>query len=56
MLVAPYVHVIFKKYLFRNLLFTVDKHPNMKLVVVKEVEQLLYRSNIPAKAQYVSDL
>ncbi|XP_078314561.1 CCAAT/enhancer-binding protein zeta-like isoform X2 [Crassostrea virginica] len=30
----------------------VDKHPNMKLVVVKEVEQLLYRSNIPAKAQY----
>lgn len=30
-----------------------DKHPNMKAVVVKEVEQLLYRPNIPVKAQYV---
>ncbi|XP_056021868.1 CCAAT/enhancer-binding protein zeta-like [Ostrea edulis] len=30
----------------------VDKHPNMKTVVVKEVEQLLYRPNIPVKAQY----
>eukprot|EP00105_Crassostrea_gigas_P005739 XP_011419440.1 PREDICTED: CCAAT/enhancer-binding protein zeta [Crassostrea gigas] len=30
----------------------VDKHPNMKAVVVKEVEQLLYRPNIPVKAQY----
>ncbi|XP_061172895.1 CCAAT/enhancer-binding protein zeta-like [Saccostrea echinata] len=30
----------------------VDKHPNMKMVVTKEVEQLLYRPNIPVKAQY----
>ncbi|XP_067944317.1 CCAAT/enhancer-binding protein zeta-like isoform X2 [Watersipora subatra] len=30
----------------------VRKHPNMKLVVATEVENLLYRSNIAPKAQY----
>jgi len=30
----------------------VDKHPNMKQVIVLEVERLLYRSNITPKAQY----
>lgn len=29
-----------------------QKHPQMKLVVVAEVERLLYRSNINTKAQY----
>lgn len=28
------------------------QHPNMKLVVVDEVERLLYRTNISPKAQY----
>ncbi|XP_060074659.1 CCAAT/enhancer-binding protein zeta-like [Ylistrum balloti] len=30
----------------------VDKHPNMKAVVVGEVERLLYRPNISQRAQY----
>ncbi|XP_033730348.1 CCAAT/enhancer-binding protein zeta-like, partial [Pecten maximus] len=30
----------------------VDKHPNMKAVVVAEVERLLYRPNIAKRAQY----
>eukprot|EP00743_Colponemidia_sp_Colp-15_P004908 GILK01005290.1.p1 GENE.GILK01005290.1~~GILK01005290.1.p1 ORF type:complete len:894 (-),score=206.64 GILK01005290.1:141-2822(-) len=30
----------------------VQEHPGMKLVVVKEVEQLLFRSNVAKKAQY----
>ncbi|OWF52318.1 CCAAT/enhancer-binding protein zeta-like [Mizuhopecten yessoensis] len=30
----------------------VDKHPNMKVVVVEEVERLLYRPNISQRAQY----
>jgi len=30
----------------------VEKHPNMKQVIVIEVERLLYRSNITPKAQY----
>ncbi|KAJ8309042.1 hypothetical protein KUTeg_013916 [Tegillarca granosa] len=30
----------------------VDKHPNMKTVVTEEVERLLYRPNVPTKAQY----
>ncbi|XP_069118836.1 CCAAT/enhancer-binding protein zeta-like [Argopecten irradians] len=30
----------------------VDKHPNMKAVVVAEVERLLYRPNIAQRAQY----
>ena len=29
----------------------VEEHPNMKSVVVKEVEMLLFRPNIPARAQ-----
>jgi len=36
-------------YLTRSL---VTKHPNMKLVVTKEIEKLLYRPNIAIKAQY----
>ncbi|XP_022800825.1 CCAAT/enhancer-binding protein zeta-like isoform X2 [Stylophora pistillata] len=36
-------------YLSRTL---VTKHPNMKLVVTKEIEKLLYRPNIAIKAQY----
>ncbi|KAL9954460.1 hypothetical protein ACROYT_G042001 [Oculina patagonica] len=36
-------------YLTRSL---VTKHPNMKLVVTKEIEKLLYRPNIALKAQY----
>ena len=32
------------------------KHPNMKPVVVREVEQLLFRPNVSARAQYVSGL
>nr|XP_058965754.1 CCAAT/enhancer-binding protein zeta-like [Pocillopora verrucosa] len=36
-------------YLSRSL---VTKHPNMKLVVTKEIEKLLYRPNIAIKAQY----
>jgi len=27
------------------------KHPNMKLVVIKEIEQLLFRQNVSLKAQ-----
>ncbi|KAJ7365571.1 hypothetical protein OS493_005686 [Desmophyllum pertusum] len=38
-------------YLTRSL---VTKHPNMKLVVTKEIEKLLYRPNIAIKAQYFS--
>ncbi|CAG2188387.1 CEBPZ [Mytilus edulis] len=38
-------------YLLRRL---VEKHPNMKSVVVDEVERLLYRPNISSKAQYYS--
>ncbi|XP_013388500.1 CCAAT/enhancer-binding protein zeta-like [Lingula anatina] len=30
----------------------VDRHPNMKTVIVLEVERLLYRPNISVKAQY----
>ncbi len=33
------------------LFFSVSNHPNMKEVVVGEVERLLYRPNISAKAQ-----
>jgi hypothetical protein len=33
--------------------FLVEKHPNMKRVVVDEVERLLYRPNISLKAQWV---
>ncbi|KAL3875114.1 hypothetical protein ACJMK2_038048 [Sinanodonta woodiana] len=32
----------------------VEQHPNMKTVVVREVEQLMFRPNIPVKAQYYS--
>ncbi|XP_059177905.1 CCAAT/enhancer-binding protein zeta-like [Physella acuta] len=30
----------------------VDEHPNMKAVIVREVEQLLYRPNVSQRAQY----
>lgn len=30
----------------------IERHPNMRLHVVKEVEQVLYRSNVGLKAQY----
>ncbi|XP_065069004.1 CCAAT/enhancer-binding protein zeta-like [Rhopilema esculentum] len=30
----------------------VVKHPNMKLIVIQEVERLLYRTNLSSKAQY----
>ncbi|CAH3192516.1 unnamed protein product, partial [Porites evermanni] len=36
-------------YLTRTL---VTKHPNMKVVITKEIEKLLYRPNISIKAQY----
>ncbi|TPX36685.1 hypothetical protein SmJEL517_g01384 [Synchytrium microbalum] len=29
-------------------------HPNMKMVVIKEVQQLLFRPNVAARAQYIS--
>ena len=29
-------------------------HPNMKMVVVKEAEQELFRPNVPERAQYVA--
>ena len=32
---------------------TVEHHPNMKGVVVTEVERLLFRPNIAERAQYV---
>ncbi|XP_066280307.1 CCAAT/enhancer-binding protein zeta-like [Branchiostoma lanceolatum] len=32
----------------------VDMHPNMRIVVVREVERLLYRPNVSNKAQYYS--
>eukprot|EP00058_Branchiostoma_floridae_P027830 XP_002613321.1 hypothetical protein BRAFLDRAFT_68288 [Branchiostoma floridae] len=32
----------------------VDIHPNMRIVVVREVERLLYRPNVSTKAQYYS--
>jgi len=32
---------------------TVEQHPNMKEIVVREVEQLLFRPNIAERAQYV---
>ena len=31
--------------------FVVGHHPNMQLVVLKEIERLLYRPNIQSKAQ-----
>ncbi len=32
-------------------MFSVGKHPNMKNIVVQEVERLLYRPNVAPKAQ-----
>jgi len=36
-----------------GVLFAVDTHPDMKTVVVAELERLLYRPRIAAKAQWV---
>ena len=42
------------RYNRNRFLLLVGKHPNMKAVVVGEVERLIYRQNISSKAQYVS--
>ena len=39
------------KYITIFFFFSVTKHPNMKLIVTKEIEKLLYRPNIAIKAQ-----
>lgn len=45
-----YTHTLFCLALITTLM-PVNHHVNMKLVVVREIESLLYRSNISSKAQ-----